>query len=489
MPYCHPITDEQLASFLDAAKSLLIPTNEVPPLVIEEVPAPSMFQNLTILAMNQALIAETIKTNANNVKEYEEPWYREKAEDTYVTAKEDEVKQRAEAAARKAEEAAKAAAEDTDEEDEHVMDANPEGEDEVDQDEIPKSKLKKRTKSRPIMDSEIKEETKEVKVKRRKAKGKGKAVDTEYKRNMVPVNYVGCPGVPICKMCEGCKVPENAKYQRPCVADAQMDANDQIFYVRVKDRCFVCLMRNNVCSFTRDDEVDFMMPEAANDEELQAKLKKLYDKQDVFKKQKDKERLERSKKPGNSTKAGTNAKARTNAKASESTPKASGVHQSRGSTEEGENIANSAGRSGRVLSVAESLHGNNKALIETVNILGDTRATSESQSKTLRGIETCMVNLQSAMQMYVGQVHYHLGELEKRARNWATKDEEVFSQPVENSVQDSNVVSSPMVEEPEDRDIEVEEVREEVEEIHEEDKEGREVEDDETMKHPEVDEL
>ncbi|KIJ23004.1 hypothetical protein M422DRAFT_276503 [Sphaerobolus stellatus SS14] len=176
MPYHHLITDKQLAPFLDAAKSLPILANEVPPLVIKEIPVSSVSQNLTILAMNQALIAETIKLNVNNMKEYEEWkewWYHEKAEDAYV----------AETAARKAEEDAKAA-----EDNECVMDANLEGEDEVDQDETLKLKSKKRMKSRPIMDSEIEEETEEVKAKRRKAKGKGKAVDTEYKRNTVPID-------------------------------------------------------------------------------------------------------------------------------------------------------------------------------------------------------------------------------------------------------------------------------------------------------------
>ncbi|KIJ23003.1 hypothetical protein M422DRAFT_276502 [Sphaerobolus stellatus SS14] len=212
------------------------------------------------------------------------------------------------------------------------------------------------------------------------------------------------------------------------------------------------------------------MPEAMDDEELQAKLKKLCDEQGVFKKRKDEKRLERSKKPGNSMKAGTNTKALG------STPKRARM------------VVNSAGGSGRVSSVAESLHGINKALIETVNILSDTRAASEAQSKTLHGIETCMVNLQSAMQMYIGQVHYHLGELEKQARNWPAEDEEVFSQPEENSVRNLNIMSSSIVEEPEDKE-EAEEVCKEVEGPREEDKEGREVEDDETMKDPEADEL
>ncbi|KIJ25027.1 hypothetical protein M422DRAFT_274061 [Sphaerobolus stellatus SS14] len=325
--------------------------------------------------MNLALIVETIKTNGKNVKEYEERWYRDKAEDDYVAMQEEDMKQKAEAAVWKAEEDAKAAAKAVEEENEHARDANLEGEDEVDQEEMPKSKLKlKLMKSRLIVDSESEEEIEKVKVKRRKAKGKGKAVDTEYKRNMVPVDYVGCPGVPIRKMCEGCKVLANAKHQRPCVTDVKMDANDQIFYVRSKDCCVVCLMRNNVCSFTCDDEVDFIIPEATNDEELQAKLRKLCDEQDVFKKQKDKERAERNK-TGNSTKAGTSKKVEVNMKASGSTPKVVSEEDDivvEARLKRARTVVNSAGNSERIPPVAESLHNINKALTETVNILEDT---------------------------------------------------------------------------------------------------------------------
>ncbi|KIJ35018.1 hypothetical protein M422DRAFT_262746 [Sphaerobolus stellatus SS14] len=282
----------------------------------------------------------------------------------------------------RAEKATKAAAEDVDEEDEHMMDVNLEGEDKVDQDDKLKSKSKsKRKKSCPVVESESKEETKEVKGKRRKVKGKGKDVDTEYKRNTVPIDYVGCPGVPVCKICTGCEVPKNAKYQRPCVANVQMDANDQIFL---------------------EDEADFIMPEAANNEELQVKLKKLCDEQDTFQKQKDKEREERNKTTGTSKKTGANTKAENNVKASGSTPKAM-------KDEEGD-----------------------------------------------------------------------------------PADEEVFSQPEENSVWNLNVVSSLMVEELEDKEEQVEKIHEEVEEVceevegpREEGKEGCEVEDDKTMKDPE----
>jgi hypothetical protein len=108
------------------------------------------------------------------------------------------------------------------------------------------------------------------------------------------------------------------------MGDVLMDANDKIFYVGSKNRCFVCHMRSNVCSFTRDDEAEFIMPEAANDEELQAKLRQLCDEQDVFKAQKDKEKAERSKNAGNRPKAGTKKKVQVNAKASGSNAKASG---------------------------------------------------------------------------------------------------------------------------------------------------------------------
>ncbi|KIJ23414.1 hypothetical protein M422DRAFT_276017 [Sphaerobolus stellatus SS14] len=450
MSFRQSISDEQLALFLEAAKLMTIPEDDVPPLVVEAIPEPHTTQNETILAMHQALIAEAIKMNTNNAKEYEEQkelWYRKAAIAAYLAAKK---KADEEEAKRKAEEAAaKKAAE---EEDEHAMDVNSECEVEVDKDETPKSKSKK-TKSCLIVDSESEEETEEVKAKRRKAKGKGKAVDSDFKRNTVPVDYSGCPGVPVHKICEGCKVPPG------------------IFYVRSKERCFICLMRSNICSFTREDEADFIMPEAVDNEELQEKLKKLCDKQDVFKTQKDKEKAERGKNAGNRTKAGTKKTVQVNVKASRSNTKASGSTP-KGSKRkvvlEEDNIevtsqpkrartvANSDGSVERIPLVAESLHGINKALIVTVDLLGDTRATNENQAKYLRGIELSMANLQSAMQTHVAQVHSY---------------EEV--EPAE----------------PEDLEEEVEEVREEVEEVREEGKDGREVEHDETMKDPEADEL
>ncbi|KIJ25226.1 hypothetical protein M422DRAFT_273834 [Sphaerobolus stellatus SS14] len=365
MSYHQPITDKQLAPFLKAAKLMTIPMNEVPPLVVEAIPVPSASQNQTILAMHQALIQQT---------------WKQKAE-----------------AKRKAEEAAaKKAAE---EENEHTMDVNLEGEDEVDQDETPRSKLKKKTKSCPIVDSES-EETREVKVMRRKAKGKGKAIDTEYKRNTVPVDYAGCSRIPVRKICEDCKVLANMWYQRPCVGDIQMDANSQIFYVRLKDCCFVCLMQSSICSFTRDDEADFIMPEATDNKELQAKLKKLCDKQDAFKKQKDKEKVERNKLLGNTPKTGTKKKVVVNTKALGSNAKASG--------------------------------------------------------STPKGSKRKVVSEEDNIEV--------------------TKDEEFVDKEVEPA-------------ELEDMEEEVKEVRKEVEEVHKEDKGGCEVEDDETMKDPEADEL
>ncbi|KIJ26042.1 hypothetical protein M422DRAFT_272956, partial [Sphaerobolus stellatus SS14] len=406
MSYCQPISDKQLAPFLEAAKLMTIPVNEVPPLEIEEVLAPSKSSNETILAMNPAMIVQAIKMNTENVAKYEklkELWYRETAIAAYLAAKK---KADEEEAKRKAEEAAaKKAAE---EEDECVMDANSEGEVkvEVNKDETPKLKLKlklKLMKSCPIVDSESEEETEEVKAKRRKAKGKGKAVDPEYSRNTVPIDYAGCPGIPVRKICEGCKVPANTWYQRPCIGDVLMDVNDKIFYVRSKNRCFVCHMRNNVCSFTCDDEVDFIMLEAMDDEELQAKLRKLCNEQDVFKTQKDKEKAERSK-AGKRPKAGTKKTVQVNAKALGSIPKGS----KRKVVSEEENIevtsrlkrarmvVNSDGSVERIPSVAESLHGINKALIVTVDLLGDTRAANENQAKYLRSIEISMANLWTA---------------------------------------------------------------------------------------------
>ncbi|KIJ38603.1 hypothetical protein M422DRAFT_258718 [Sphaerobolus stellatus SS14] len=427
MSFRQPISDEQLAPFLEAAKLMTIPKDEVPPLV--------------------ALIAETIKTNANNAKEYEERkelWYRETAIAAYLDAKK---KADEEEAKRKAEEAAaKKAAE---EENEHAMDANSEGEDEVDKDETPKLKLKLKLKlkSCPIVDSESEEETKEVKAKRRKAKGKGKAVDPEYSRNTFPVDYAGCPGIPVHKICEGCKVPVNTWYQRLCVEDVLMGANDKIFYVRSKNP-------------------DFIMPEAADDKELQEKLRKLCNEQDAFKTQKDKEKAERSK-AGIKPKAGTKKTVQVNAEASGSNAKASGSNaKASGSIpKRARTFTNPDGSVEMIPSVAESLHGINKALIATVELLGDTRAANENQAKYLHSIELSMANLQSAMQTHVAQDEGFV-------------DEEV--EPVE---------PEDLEEEVEEVRKEVEEVREEVEEVREEDNEGREVEDDETMKDPEADEL
>ncbi|KIJ37037.1 hypothetical protein M422DRAFT_260419 [Sphaerobolus stellatus SS14] len=466
MSFRQPISDEQLAPFLEAAKLMTIPEDEVPPLVVDAIPEPYATQNETILTMHRALVAETIKTNANNTKEYEERkelWYHETAIAAYLDAKK---KADEEEAKRKAEEAAaKKAAE---EENEHVMDANSEGEDEVDKDETPKLKLK--LKSRPIVDSES-EETEEVKAKRRKAKGKGKAVDPEYSQNTFPVDYAGCPRIPVCKICEGCKVPANAWYQRPCVGDVLMDANDKIFYVGSKNRCFVCHMRSNICSFTRDKEAEFIMPEGADDEELQAKLRKLCDEQDAFKTQKDKEKV-------NVEASGSNVKA------SGSIPKGS----KRKVVSEEDDIkvtsqpkrarmfTNPDGSVERIPPIAESLHGINKALIATVELLGDTQAANENQAKYLRGIKLSMVNLQSAMQTHVAQVHSHMVELERRVGIRPIEDEGFVDEEVEPA-------------ELEDLGEEVEEVHEEVEEVHEEDNEGCEVEDEETMKDPEADEL
>ncbi|KIJ26797.1 hypothetical protein M422DRAFT_272064 [Sphaerobolus stellatus SS14] len=446
MSYRQPISDEQLAPFLEAANAIRVPKRN-------------------------NLGDESGHDSASHQDERREH--------------EGEAKRKAEedAAKKKAEEAvAKKAAE---EENERAMDANSEGEDEVNQDETPRSKSKsKKMRSRSIVDSESEEETEEVKAKRRKAKGKGKAVDSDYKRNTVPVDYSGCPGVPVHKICKGCKVLANAKYQRPCMGDVLMDANDKIFYVRSKNRCFVCLLRNNFCSFAREDEAEFIMPEAADDEELQAKLKKLCDEQDTFKEQKDKEKSERSKNVGNRTKVGTKKTVQVNTKASGSNAKASGSTP-KGSKRKvvceeddiavearpkrARTVANSTGSNERIPSVAESLHGINQALIQTVTLLGDNRAANEHTARYLRGIETCMANLQYAMQAHVRQVHNRLGELERQTGIWPMEDEEHADEEVE--------------------PVEPEDMEEEVEEVREEDMEDREVEEDETMKDPEADEL
>ncbi|KIJ43516.1 hypothetical protein M422DRAFT_253085 [Sphaerobolus stellatus SS14] len=464
MPYRHTISDKQLAPFLEAAKLMTIPEGDVPPLVVEAIPEPSASQNETILAMHQALIAETIKMNANNVKEYEERkelWYHETAIATYLAAKkkadEEEVKRKAEEAV------AKKAAE---EKNECAMDVNSEGEDEADKDETPKSKLRsKLTKSRLIVDSESEEETEEVKAKKRKVKGRERpriqiTLETRHLSTTQDV-----PEFPFARFAKA------AKYQRTRGS---------------KNHCFVCHMRSNVCSFTRDEEAEFIMPEAVDDKELQVKLRKLCDEQDAFKTQKDKEKAERSK-AGKKPKAGTkktlgvtsaqlrglplqvqvNVKALgSNAKASGSTPKVVSEEDNivvEARPKRARTVANSDGSVERIPSVTESLHGINKALIVTVDLLGDTRAVNENQAKYLRGIELSMANLQSAMQTHVAQVHSY-----KEVKPAGPED---------------------MEEEVEEVREEVEEVHEEVEEVREEDKEGREVEDDETMKDPEADEL
>ncbi|KIJ38539.1 hypothetical protein M422DRAFT_258916 [Sphaerobolus stellatus SS14] len=342
MPYRHTISNEQLAPFLEAAKLMTIPEDDVPPLVVEAIPEPYASQNETILAMHQALIAEAIKTNTNNKK-----------------ADEEEAKRKVEEAA-----AAKAA----EEENEHAIDANSEGEDEVDKDETPKSKSKK-TKSHSIVDSESEEETEEVKAKRRKAKGKGKAEGWDQE--------------------EGSGQREGFGKQR-----------------------------EGFGKYTEDH--------------LQGSKRKVVSEEDDI--------------------------------VVEPRPKRART------------AANSTGSNERIPSVAESLHGINQALIQTVTLLGDNQAANEHQAKYLHGIETCMANLQFTMQTHVQQVHSRLGELERRAGIWPMENEEYA---------DEEVVPA----EPDDMEEEVKEVHEEVEEIREEVKEGREVEDDETMKDPEADEL
>ncbi|KIJ30943.1 hypothetical protein M422DRAFT_267464 [Sphaerobolus stellatus SS14] len=294
---------------------------------------------------------------------------------------------------------------------------------------------------------------------------------------MAPVDYAGCPGIPVRKICEGCKVLPGAWYQRPCVGDVLMDANDKIFYVGSKNRCFVCHMRSNVCSFTRDDGAEFIMPEAADDEELQEKLRKLCDEQDAFKTQKDKEKAERSK-TGKKPKAGTKKTIQVNAEAWGKYTEVSEEDNIdiMSQPKRARMFMNPDGSVEKIPSVAESLHGINKALIATVEILGDTRAANEHQAKYLRGIELSMANLQSTMQTHIAQVHSHMVELERQIGIRPVEDEGFVDEEVE-------------LVEPEDLEEEVEEVREEVEEVHEEDNEGREAEDDETMKDPEVDEL
>ncbi|KIJ30803.1 hypothetical protein M422DRAFT_267634 [Sphaerobolus stellatus SS14] len=216
------------------------------------------------------------------------------------------------------------------------------------------------------------------------------------------------------------------------------------------------------------------MPEAADDEELQEKLRKLCDEQDAFKTQKDKEKAERSK-AGKKLKAETKKTIQVNMEASGSNAKASGSllkfedhlqGSKRKVVSEEDDIEitsrpkrarmfmNPDGSVEKIPSVAESLHGINKALLATLS----------------------MANLQSAMQTHVAQVHSRMVELERRIGIHPVEDEGFVDEEVEPA-------------EPEDLEEEVEEVREEVEEVREEDNEGRKVEDDETMKDPEADEL
>ncbi|KIJ39310.1 hypothetical protein M422DRAFT_257919 [Sphaerobolus stellatus SS14] len=214
------------------------------------------------------------------------------------------------------------------------------------------------------------------------------------------------------------------------------------------------------------------MPEAADDEELQAKLKKLCDEQDAFKEQIDKEKAERSK-AGKKPKAGAKKTVQVNAEASGSNAKASGsnVKASGSIPKRVRTFTNPDGSVERIPPVAESLHGIHKALLATVEILGDTWAVNEHQAKYLRGIQLSIANLQSAMQTHVVQVHSRMVELERRIGIHPIEDEGFVDEEVEPA-------------DPEDL-----EVCEEVEEVHEEDNEGREVENDETMKDPEADKL
>ncbi|KIJ47818.1 hypothetical protein M422DRAFT_248390 [Sphaerobolus stellatus SS14] len=148
----------------------------------------------------------------------------------------------------------------------------------------------------------------------------------------------------------------------------------------------------------------------------------------------EKDKAERKKKTGISVKTGTNMKA------SGSTPKVIAEEdniQVESQLKRTRMAANSAGGSGsEVPSVAESLHCISEALTES------------------------------------------------------PANEGAFIQPQEEgSGQELDIVPSPMVEEPEDKEDEVQEVHKEVEGPHKEDKKAHEVKDDKTMRDPEADEL
>ncbi|KIJ36518.1 hypothetical protein M422DRAFT_261074 [Sphaerobolus stellatus SS14] len=449
---CPPVSDNELAPFLHDAKTLTVPKGEVPLPNLDKLPSPSKFHNPAVLTMNENMIAEVKKMNEALMTKYEEKeekeeWYCKTAVEAYMAAKRKEQeemrKQRAEAAARvdearKADDNVKAAAEAAKVDEESWRDMNSAGE-EVNQDATPKSKTK-RKKSHPIVESSYEEETEEVKVERRKAKGKRKAVDAEFKQNMGAYDYSEIPGVPVCVKCSSCKVPKNAGYNRQCVMNVHVDVKEGLFSVREKDSCYTCYLRNNRCSFTHKMPVDLVMPEFENDVELQVKLKELCNMQDTFQDKRDRDRVVKK-------------KTVTNTKASTSTPKRSKrkivAEEDDFKTEcqpkRSRMVASSAGS--EFPSVEESLDRIREALSQSINLLF--------------GYPGCRIKQHIQ--------RYALMEEEEPT------NKEVFVQNEEVSVRDLDIVPRRMVEEEEDR--------------VDEDKESRKVDKDLTMKDGDVEEL
>ncbi|KIJ45877.1 hypothetical protein M422DRAFT_250662 [Sphaerobolus stellatus SS14] len=173
------------------------------------------------------------------------------------------------------------------------------------------------------------------------------------------------------------------------------------------------------------------MPEATNDEELQAKLKKICDKQDAFKMQKDKERVERSKGTGTGTKS--------------------------------------------YESFEDHLQGSKQKAVSE-----DDNDEAEARRKRAR----TAVNNTGGSGGRILEVHYCLGELEKQAGNWAGEVKEVRDEVKEDKEEVEEVR-----EDVEEVHEEIEEIREEIKGPHEEGKESHKVDNNETMKDPEGNEL
>ncbi|KIJ43227.1 hypothetical protein M422DRAFT_253431 [Sphaerobolus stellatus SS14] len=128
---------------------------------------------------------------------------------------------------------------------------------------------------------------------------------------------------------------------------------------------------------------------------------------------------------------------------------------------------------------------------------GARTAVSSAEGSALHRIERQTANIHFTMQNQTDKVDYCLKRDKRHIKKWAVMDmeeepanKEAFIQnQAEGLGQDLDIMPSPMVVEQEDRGDEDKEICKEVEGPYKENKEGHKVDNDETMKKPEVEEL